>query len=258
MRRLQYSMAKESNLTAHTNTFWWTTPLELIQLTFNVLGLISSVVFIAIVVTRHELRQNLTLLLAANLSVGGLLFCSSFIAQVFYMLFNFVPDRLCSFRGYLYVIGLAYTFQTTTLQTVHRLFVTVFVHRRQLQNHWLFLFLALAQFFISLAGLLPLLLAGHFQYSSDGKMCYIAFNDLFGVLYPSSLFYFGPLIIQILVSCWILRYISRETQAGRAQINVMRRIRKERRVLFRLSVPVILHTRCWTHLFRFRFWNATY
>jgi hypothetical protein len=234
-------MANESSLVAHTNTFWWTIPLELLQLTFSGIGLISSTVFISIVITQHQLRQNLALLLAANLSIGGLLFCASFIAQVFYMLTNSEPDRLCSFRGYLYVTGIAYTFQATILQTVHRLFVTVFVHLRQLQNRWLFLFLALAQVFISFVALLPLLIGGHFPYLPDGKVCYIAFNDLFGIFYPSSLFYFAPLIIQCLLSCWILRHISRETQAGRAKINIERRVRKERRILIRLSLPYALH-----------------
>ncbi|CAF0810939.1 unnamed protein product [Adineta steineri] len=72
--------------------------------------------------------------------------------------------------------------------------------------------------------LLPALFEGHFPYIPDGKMCYIAFNDLFGVLYPS----------------WILQYVSRETQAGRAQINVRRRVEKERRILIRLFIPVLL------------------
>jgi len=232
-------MANESSLVAHTNTFWWTIPLELLQLTFSGIGLISSTVFISIVITQHQLRQNLALLLATNLSIGGLLFCASFIVQVFYMLTNSEPDRLCSFRSYLYVTGIAYTFQATILQTVHRLFVTVFVHLRQLQNRWLFLFLALAQVFISFVAFLPLLIGGHFPYLPDGKVCYIAFNDLFGIFYPSSLFYFAPLIIQFLLSCWILRHISRETQAGRAKINIERRVRKERRILIRLSLPVI-------------------
>ncbi|UJR17244.1 hypothetical protein I4U23_004139 [Adineta vaga] len=156
------------------------------------------------------------------------------------MLTNSVPDRFCPFRGYLYVTGLVYTFQATTLQTLHRLFVTVFVHHRQLQNRWLFLFLALIQFLVSLAALLPLLFRGHFPYLHDGKVCYIAFNDLFGILYPSSIFYFFPLIVQLLLSCWILRHISHEAQAGRAHINVMRRVRKERRVLIRLAIPVTL------------------
>ncbi|UJR34781.1 hypothetical protein I4U23_027560 [Adineta vaga] len=233
-------MANEFNVTAHTNGSWWTMPLELLQLTFNGVGLFSSIIFISIVASQHELRQNLALLLAANLSMGGLVFCGPFMIQVSYMLINSVPDRFCSFRGYLYVTGLVYTFQATTLQTVHRLFVTVFVHHRQLQNRWLFLFLALIQFLVSLTALLPLLLGGHFAYLHDGKVCYIAFNDLFGILYPSSIFYFFPLIVQLLLSCWILRHISHEAQAGRAHINVMRRVRKERRVLIRLAIPVTL------------------
>jgi hypothetical protein len=161
------------------------------------------------------------------------------IVQNFYMLTNSEPDRFCPLRGYLYVTGLVYTFQATTLQTVHRLCVTVFVHYRQLQNRWLFLFIALVQFSISVGALLPLLFSGHFSYLPDGKVCYIAFNDLLDILYPSFCFYFGPLIVQLLLSWRILRHISQKTRAGRAQINVNKRVRKKRRVLVRLSLPVI-------------------
>jgi hypothetical protein len=185
-------MANKSSLAADIDVFWWTIPLTLLQLTFNMIGLMSSIVFISIVVTRHELWQNLTLLLAVNLSIGGLIFCFPMIVQNFYMLTNSEPDRFCPLRGYLYVTGLVYTFQATTLQTVHRLCVTVFVHYRQLQNRWLFLFIALVQFSISVGALLPLLFSGHFSYLPDGKVCYIAFNDLLDILYPSFCFYFGP------------------------------------------------------------------
>ncbi|CAF0744005.1 unnamed protein product [Adineta steineri] len=126
------------------------------------------------------------------------------------------------------------------LQTIHRLFVTVLAHRRYLRKRWLYFFIALIQFIIPMMMLLPALFEGHFAYIPDGKMCYIAFNDLFGVLYPSVCFYFGPLIIQLLLSYWILQYVSRETQAGRAQINVRRRVEKERRILIRLFIPVLL------------------
>jgi hypothetical protein len=232
-------MANKSSLAADIDVFWWTIPLTLLQLTFNMIGLMSSIVFISIVVTRHELWQNLTLLLAVNLSIGGLIFCFPMIVQNFYMLTNSEPDRFCPLRGYLYVTGLVYTFQATTLQTVHRLCVTVFVHYRQLQNRWLFLFIALVQFSISVGALLPLLFSGHFSYLPDGKVCYIAFNDLLDILYPSFCFYFGPLIVQLLLSWRILRHISQKTRAGRAQINVNKRVRKKRRVLVRLSLPVI-------------------
>jgi hypothetical protein len=190
-------MANKSSLAADIDVFWWTIPLTLLQLTFNMIGLMSSIVFISIVVTRHELWQNLALLLAVNLSIGGLIFCFPMIVQNFYMLTNSEPDRFCPLRGYLYVTGLVYTFQATTLQTVHRLCVTVFVHYRQLQNRWLFLFIALVQFSISVGALLPLLFSGHFSYLPDGKVCYIAFVFVLATLITNSSWKTPPYAIHL-------------------------------------------------------------
>jgi hypothetical protein len=220
--------------------FWWAILLESLLLTFSFIGLISSIVFILIVITRRNLRQNLALLLAGNLSIGGLITCVSMIFQGVYMMMNSAQDRLCPFRSYFFTVGGFYIFQAAALQTLHRLFVTVFVHRQQWQNRFLFLFLALVQFLLCLAVVLPLLLDNRFPYFPTAKACYIAFNDVFGVLYPAICFYFVPLILQVICSFWILRYVSRLTQAGGARFNANRRIRKEQRVLVRLALPVIL------------------
>jgi hypothetical protein len=233
-------MANESNPTQLAIMFWWAIPLELLLLAFSFIGLVSSIVFIFVVVTRHELRKNLALLLAVNLSIGGLITCVSMISQAFHMLMNSAQDRLCPFRSYFFTVGGLYIFQAAALQTLYRLFVTVFLHRRQWQNRCLFLFLALTQLLLCLVALLPLLLGDRFPYFPTAKACYIALNDLFGVLYPAACFYFLPLTLQSICSCWILRHVSRETRAGRATINVNRHIRKEQRVLARLALPVIL------------------
>jgi len=220
--------------------FWWATPLELLLLTFSFIGLISSIVFILVVVTRHELRENLALLLAVNLSIGGIITCVSMISQGVHMMMNSPEDRLCPFRSYFYTVGGLYIFQAAALQTLYRLFVTVFVHRRKWQNRYLFLFLALVQFSVCLLALLPLLVGKRFPYFPTAKACYIALNDIFGVLYPATFFYFIPLILQSICSLWILRHVTRSTQAGRARINANKRIRKEQQVLARLALPVIL------------------
>jgi uncharacterized membrane protein len=162
------------------------------------------------------------------------------IFQGVHMMMNSAQDRFCLFYSYFFTVGGLYIFQAAALQTLHRLFVTVFLHRRQWQNRCLFLFLALVQFLLCLAAILPLLLNNRFPYFPTAKACYIAFNDVFDVLYPSICFYFVPLILQVICSFWILRHVSRKTQASRARINANRRIRKEQRVLVRLALPVIL------------------
>jgi hypothetical protein len=195
--------------------------------------------FILIVVIRHELRRNLSLLLAVNLSIGGLITCVSMISQGFHMMMNSAEDRFCPFRSYFYTVGGLYIFQAAALQTLHRLFVTVFVYRRHWQNRCLFLFLSLVSLSLCIIGLLPLLLADRFPYYPTAKACYIALNDILGVLSPAICFYFIPLILQCICSYWILRHISCKIRAGQSRIIISRRIRKERRVLFRLALPVI-------------------
>jgi hypothetical protein len=220
--------------------FWWAIPLELLLLTFSFIGLISSVLFILVVVIRHELRQNLALLLAVNLSIGGLITCVSMISQAVRMMMNSAQDRFCPFRSYFFTVSGLYIFQAAALQSLHRLLLTVFLYHRQWQSRSLFLFLALVQLLLCLIGLLPLLLGHRFPYFPTAKACYIAFKDFFGVLYPAICFYFVPLIFQSICSFWILRYVSRATRTGRTRINANRRIRKEQRVLLHLALPVIL------------------
>ena len=65
-------------------------------------------------------------------------------------------------------------------------------------------------------------------------------DDLFAIFYPAGLYYFALLIFQSLCSYWIFRHVSRESQATYNSLNTSRRIRKERRVLARLALPVIL------------------
>ncbi|CAF1456706.1 unnamed protein product [Adineta steineri] len=173
-----------------SKNLWWSIPLELLLLTFSFIGLISSLIFILIVITRYEFRQNLALLLAMNLSFGGLITCISMISQGIYMMMNSPEDRLCPYRSYFFTVGGLYIFEAAALQTLHRLIVIIFVHRRHWQNRCLFFFLALIQLILCLLGLLPLLLTNRFPYYPSANACYIALNDIFGVLYPACWTYF--------------------------------------------------------------------
>lgn len=219
---------------------WWSAFFELLQLTCNVVGLISSMLFLLTVLVHRDLRQNLSLLLAANLSIGGLFFSTSMIAQNIYMLLGCASDHLCAFRGYTILTGAIYIYQSALLQILQRLFLTVFVHRHRLQNKWLFCGLGLIQFSLCFLVLLPILLSNKFVYHPASKICFMAVNDAFAVMYPAGTFYLIPLTCQSFCSYWILRHLSRESQATGDSINAARRIRKERRVLARLALPVIL------------------
>jgi hypothetical protein len=124
-------MTNESNLVDSAIMFSWAAPIEILLIIFGSIGLISSILFISIVVTRRELRHDLNLILAANLSICGLVSCPSGISGGVYMLRNSGSDNLCPIRDYFWICGTLYIFQAAALQTLHRLFVTVFVHRRR-------------------------------------------------------------------------------------------------------------------------------
>ena len=219
---------------------WWTTLLESLQITSNMVGLTCSMLFLLIVFAYQELRRNLSLLLAVNLSFGGSLFCIPMLAQNIYMLLGCASDSLCEFRGYSIMVGVAYIYQSAFLQTLQRLFLTVFVHNHRLQNKWLFFGLVLAQLMISFLVLLPMLFQKKFVYQPVSKICFMDVSDVFAVMYPTVTFYLILLTGQSICSYWILQYVSRESQATQDPINAARRIRKERRVLVRLALPVIL------------------
>lgn len=218
---------------------WFTIGLELLILTCSFTGILSSLVFLFIVLSRHEFRQNLALMLAANLSAGGLISCSSMMFQGMYMIISSSEDSLCPLRSYFFTVGGLYIFQAALLQTLHRLLVTVFVHHRQRHHRCSFLVAALVQLFLCVIGLLPLLLNRRFPYFTAANACYIALNDIVGVLYPAVCFYFLPLILQSICSYCILRHVSRTTRAARMRITAQRRCRKEQRILARLFLPVI-------------------
>lgn len=174
---------------------WWSTCLEITLLIIS---------FIGMIIKRHEFRQNLALLLEVYLNIVGCLTSLSLFSKAIYMLLN-------SVRAYLLKLGGLYIFQAALLQYIYRLFVNVFLSSSTF---------AFVQFLICSLSLLPLLVNNQFPYYSDAQTCYIAFNDIISVLYPS-------------ISLWILRYISRRTQETRACLSVIRRLHKERRVLLR-------------------------
>lgn len=219
---------------------WWAFFLELLQLTTSGIGIMCSILFLLAVFGQRDLRQNLSLLLAANLSVGGLWFSIAIVAQDVYMLAGCASDDLCALRAYMILAGIAYVFQSALLQTIQRLFLTVFIHNQRLQNKWLFFGLALTQCSFCLLALLPMLFNNELVYQPPSKMCFMAVNDVFAVMYPAATFYLIPLAFQALLSYWVLRHVSRESRARHNSINAARRIRKERRVLARLGLPVIL------------------
>jgi hypothetical protein len=103
------------------------------------IGIVSAVIFIVIVVC-HRPCRTLTVFLVLNTVFDG--FVANMIkgSQSVYMLIDYEngSDGFCVIRAYLMYSSASLIYHSTLLQTIHRLFINVFPHRRHLQSKFVF------------------------------------------------------------------------------------------------------------------------
>ncbi|CAF0875672.1 unnamed protein product [Adineta steineri] len=99
----------------------------------SIFGIICAMTFIVIVAS-HRQFHTLTIMLALNSAIAGIIVNVTCCCQAIYQLTSDGNDKLCSFRGFLLHAGAGLLYQTLCVQALHRLFVVVFATRRYLRS----------------------------------------------------------------------------------------------------------------------------
>ena len=143
------------------------------MLSFNILGLICSLIFILIVIS-HQQCHTTTILLVLNSVVAGLISNTICGSQAMYQLISDGSDHLCVLRGYLLYTGTGLLYHTLCVQALHRLFVIVLRTQRYLQTKKAMGLIVLAQWTISASFVLPIVLDGRIRYNPSSRICLVS------------------------------------------------------------------------------------
>jgi hypothetical protein len=138
----------------------------------STMGVVQCLLFIIIVAIDHRCR-TLIILITLNSTLAGLVTNIIYASQAIYQMISDTPDILCAFRGFLLHMSTGLFYHTLCIQTLYRLFVTVFAQRRYLQSTYGIISIVSFQWFISITFGIPILLIGRIMFQQDGRICQV-------------------------------------------------------------------------------------
>lgn len=210
-----------------------------LMLISSLIGIVGALVFVMVMAFTRTCR-TLSILLVGNTALASLLMNTTTASQAIYMLLGSggYPRILCSIRGYLIQSGTGLIYFGAVLQSLHRLFVTVFARHNWLKSKSLFLLLVVFQWTSALTLSLPMTPMTAVPYQETESICQGSMLDWKTILYLMGLLYFCPLIGLGVSYYAILRHVSGNTFAGRRSLERRDRWKKEIRTLIRIVLPV--------------------
>ncbi|CAF1402332.1 unnamed protein product [Adineta steineri] len=205
----------------------------------SVFGIICAITFISVVAFDRQSR-TLTIMLAFNSAVAGLVINITCGCQAIYQLTGDSNDILCPFRGFLTHAATGLLYHTICVQTIHRLFVVVFPTRRHLRSVRVMVCILSFQWLVSITFGIPALILGRIVYQPGSHICQAALNDLTIFLYLATFIYFCPISIIIPIYIRIVHYIKQHSFPTNTQQGLIEQHRKHRelRVMRRLLIIV--------------------
>ncbi len=138
----------------------------------STMGVVCCVIFIFIVAIDRRCR-TLIILITLNSILAGFITNIIYASQAIYQMLSDTPDILCPFRGFLLHCSTGLFCHTLYIQTLYRLFVTVFAQRRYLQSKRVIMSIVMIQWFISITFAIPILLLGRIKFQADGQICQV-------------------------------------------------------------------------------------
>jgi hypothetical protein len=211
----------------------WKILCDSILLIEGSLGIFWSLTFLIILIKTNLYRKSSLALLVGNASLAGLLFNLVIFTQAFHMLIG-RPDILCILRGHLIHSFAGSVYHSICLQAFHRLFVTVFSHRPQLQNVKVLVIMLIIQWIFSLTFCLPKLNS----YPMISDICLGPFHHRYVFIHLSFAVYLIPIIILIIIYSLILRYIKKKSSPY--IVSNKYRLHREISILRRIIIPVFI------------------
>ncbi len=207
---------------------------------YSISFLICITMIILIFTRIRPSKSHVSILLTCNTYLNALLLSSIMLLMYFYNLLgnlnsSIVFDgRWCVIRTYLTHVCFCAFYHSFALQAIFRLFRVVFYKRRFLQSYGIFISSIILQWILSFLFILPNLLLNDFQYLPHEFNCWIAFQNIRGLIMVTLFIYNNPLTIIFTIYTQIIRYTRRIVHVKQ------RRLKSNQRDLIILKRIVIL------------------
>jgi hypothetical protein len=217
-----------------------------IGLCFYSLSFIICITMIILISLRiRPLKSNVAILLTCNTYFNSLLVSSIMLLMYSYNLSgNLDPSilyggRWCQIRTYFAHVCFCALYYSFVLQATFRLFRIVFYKHKILQSFGVFILAIILQWILSFLVILPNILLNDFQYLPLEYNCWIAFQNIRGLVMVMLNIYNNPLSIIFTIYTQIIRYTRRTAQTQQRRINSNRRdIAILKRIVILVSIIV--------------------
>jgi hypothetical protein len=179
--------------------------------------LICLIMIILISIRIHPLKSNVSILLTLNTYFNLLLVCSIMLVTYSYNLRGNLDSsisfggRWCQIRTYFAYVSFCALYYSFVLQAIFRLFRIVFYKHKILQSFGVFLIAITLQWILSFLFILPNLLLDDYQYLPLEYNCWIAFQNIRGLIMVMIIIFNNPLTIVFTIYTQIIRYTRRST-----------------------------------------------
>lgn len=218
---------------------------------FSLSLVLSIILLIVMLIYFRPFHSNLSILLTFNTYITLCLTSMMMLITYGYNLYVdwysviLMKDQWCEFRTYLVNVCFCALYYSCVLQSIYRLIRVVFYRWRFLRSYSIFVKAILIKW--SLAFLLISFNMFHddYQYLSDYYRCWIAFENIRGLLIATSMIYIGPLVTIFCIYTYILRHVRRSNLQRRPSsfhrdILVLKRIVIFICVIILIGLPTVL------------------
>ena len=196
---------------------------------YSISFLTSFTMLILICLRIHPLKSNVPILLICNTYFNAGLVSGFMLMMYTYTLMGNLDasvsfsGRWCEIRTFFIHVCFCSLYYSFVLQAVFRLFRIVFYRYRFLQSVGVCLLAVILQWVLSVLFMLPNVLLHDFQYLPSEFNCWIAFQNIRGLIMATIMIFNNPLTIIFNIYTQIIRYTRRTAHMQQRRKNANQR-----------------------------------
>lgn len=191
--------------------------------------LVSFTMLILICVRIRPLKSNVSMLLICNTYLNAGLVSSIMLMMYTYNLLGNIhaaasfDGRWCEIRAFFTLVCFCSLYYSFVLQAVFRLFRIVFYRHKALQSVGVGIIAVTLQWVLAFLSILANILLHDFQYLPTEFNCWIAFQNIRGLIMVTIMIFNNPLTIIFNIYMQIIRYTRRTAQMQQRRQNANKR-----------------------------------
>lgn len=203
-----------------------------------------------IILMSVRMKSNVACLLICNTYFNALLLsCIMLMMYLYNLLGNLSPEKSfndlwCRIRGYLTHVCFCAFYHSFLLQAIFRLFRIVFYRHKFLQSCSICLLSIVIQWIVSFLLILPnFYIFNDFQYLNNEYNCWIALENVRGLVMVTMTIYNNPLLIIFMIYMYIIRYTRRLVHIQRKRekdLIILKRIVILGMITVGIGLPIVI------------------